>query len=105
MTNLDGRLEYLHTDFIHWEIGPYHPGLPGPIKLRLILDGEVIVRLEAENGFVHRGLEKNFESRNWIQSLPYADRVDPETAVFSEIAYCSAVEDICGIDIPARATH
>jgi NADH:ubiquinone oxidoreductase subunit D len=80
--------EFLQTDLTLWELGPYHPFLPGPIRLALTLDGEVIVSSEIETGFLHRGLEKAFERRLWQSALAYADHLDPEGAVFGELAVC-----------------
>ncbi|MGK5089843.1 hypothetical protein WDW86_20010 [Bdellovibrionota bacterium FG-2] len=95
--------ERLKTDITSWEVGPYHLALPAPMKLSLKLDGEVIVSGEVETGFLHRGLEKCFERHSWRSALPYADRLDPEAAVFGELVYCLAVEEIANILIPPRA--
>ena len=95
--------EVLRTDLTHWTIGPYHGGLPGPMRLRLRLDGEIIVAAEVETGFLHKGLEKAFEKQLWQSGLVYADRVDPEGASFGELAFCLAVEEIASLEVPARA--
>ncbi|MBC7691268.1 MAG: NADH-quinone oxidoreductase subunit D [Methylotenera sp.] len=97
--------EYLATDFTNWSLGPYHPALPGPMMLRLQLDGEIIVSGETEAGFLHRGLEKALERHSWQSSLTYADRLDPESAIFGELAVCLAAEEIAGIDVPRRAQN
>jgi NADH-quinone oxidoreductase subunit D len=95
--------EFLKTDLTLWEIGPYHGALPGPMKLRLQLDGEVIVSGTSEIGYLHRGLEKTFELHSWQAAVAYADHLDPEGAVFGELALCLAVEEIAGIEVPMRA--
>lgn len=97
--------ERLNTDLTLWEIGPYHGALPGPMRMRLTLDGEVIVSGEVETGFLHRGLEKAFELHHWSGAVPYSDRLDPDAAVFGEIALCLAVEEIAGLQVPPRATR
>lgn len=97
------RMEYLPTDLAVWELGPFHSALPGPMLLRLKLDGEVIVDCEVETGFLHKGLEKAMELHPWRSVLPYCDHVEPETAVFGELAFCGAVENIAGIEVPERA--
>ncbi|HTL13291.1 MAG TPA: NADH-quinone oxidoreductase subunit D [Bdellovibrionota bacterium] len=97
------RLERLPTDLTHWEIGPFHPAVPGPLKLRLTLDGEIIAKLSYETGFAFRALEKRFEMRPWRSGLPYADRLDPETAIFGQVAYCLAAESLMGLETPKRA--
>jgi NADH-quinone oxidoreductase subunit D len=97
------KAECLRTDLIDWEIGPYHTALPGPMKLRLVLDGEIVVSGQVETGFLHRGLEKAMEGHEWSASVAYADHLDPEAAVYGELALCLAVEEIASLDVPARA--
>jgi NADH-quinone oxidoreductase subunit D len=94
---------FLKTDLTTWEIGPYHSALPGPMRLRLKLDGEIVVSCEVETGFLHRGLEKACELHSWPSLIVYADHLDPEVAVFGELVTCLAVEEIAGIDVPPRA--
>lgn len=95
--------EYLDTDLMLWEVGPYHKALPGPFVLRLTLDGEVIVNTRYGLGYGHKGLEKALELHQWSSILPYMDRVDPEAAPFGEHVFCRAVEEICEIEVPRRA--
>lgn len=95
--------ELMLADLSHWEIGPYHGALPGQMCLRLTLDGEVVVSGKVETGFLHRGLEKAIEIHPWRAAITYADHLDPEAAVFGELALCLAVEQIAGYQIPARA--
>jgi NADH:ubiquinone oxidoreductase subunit D len=96
--------ELLRTDLISWEIGPYYASLPGPMKLGLTLDGEVIVAAKVETGFLHRGLEKALELHEWSAAIIYADHLDPEAAIYGELALSLAVEEIAGVDVPPRAT-
>lgn len=96
-------LESLGTDLTSWEIGPYHGSLPAAMRIRLRLDGEVIIGAEVETGYLHRGLEKSFESHSWQSSIVYADRLDPESAISGELCFCLAVENLAGIEVPARA--
>lgn len=95
--------ECLTTDATLWEIGPYHGSLSGPMKLRLRLDGEIVVSGSVETGYLHRGLEKTFELHSWQSSVAYADHLDPEGAAFGELALCLAVERIAEIEVPPRA--
>ncbi len=97
------KQERLWTDLSTWEIGPYHSALPGPMGLRLLLDGEVVVTASVETGFMHRGLEKAMERSSWIACGAIANRVDGEAPVFAELAFCTAVEGICGTPVPPRA--
>jgi NADH:ubiquinone oxidoreductase subunit D len=73
------------------------------MKLRLRLEGEVITACEVETGFLHRGLEKALELHLWQSSIAYADHLDPEAAVFGELALCLAVEEIMNLEVPPRA--
>jgi NADH-quinone oxidoreductase subunit D len=95
--------ECLRTDLISWEIGPYHSSLPAAMKLRLVLDGEIVVSGQVETGFLHRGLEKAMERHDWNAAIAYADHLDPEAALYGELVLCQAVEEIAGIDVPSRA--
>lgn len=97
------KQETLKTDITRWEIGPYHGALPGPMKLRLRLDGEIIVSAEVETGYLHRGLEKALELHSWQASIAFADHLDPEGAVFGELSLCLSVEEVAEIEVPARA--
>lgn len=96
-------LEHLETDSAAWSIGPYHSALPGPMRMHLRLDGEVVSAAEVETGFLHKGLEKTFELHPWVACIAYADRLDPESAAFGELALCLAVEEIAEIPVPERA--
>lgn len=96
-------VEIIKTDLTSWEIGPYHSALPGAMKLRLNLDGEIIVSGTAETGFLHRGLEKAMELHPWQAAVTYADHLDPEGAVFGELALCQAIEELSEVQVPQRA--
>ncbi|MEO5969547.1 MAG: hypothetical protein ABIQ95_06435 [Bdellovibrionia bacterium] len=91
------------SDLTLWEIGPYHGSLPAPMRMSLSLDGEIIASCKVETGFLHRGLEKTCELHPWQAVISYADHLDPEVAVFGELAVCLAVEEIGDIEIPPRA--
>lgn len=91
------------SDLTLWTIGPYHGALPAPMRLQLSLDGEVITDCDVETGFLHRGLEKSCEFHSWRAAIAYADHLDPECAVFGELALCLAVEKLAEIEVPARA--
>lgn len=97
------KTENFETDRTSWRLGPFHPALPGPLAIDLDLDGELIVRAAVERGYLHRGLEKSMELNSWIGAISYADRVDPECAVFGECALTQAVEEILSIEVPVRA--
>ncbi len=85
--------------------GPQHPAAHGVLRLVLELDGEVIMRADPHIGLLHRATEKLAESRTYIQSLPYMDRLDYICMMCSEHAFCLAVEKLAGIDVPLRAQY
>ena len=85
--------------------GPQHPAAHGVLRLVLELDGEVIQRADPHIGLLHRATEKLAETRTYIQSLPYMDRLDYVSMMCNEHAYCLAIEKLLGIDVPLRAQY
>jgi NADH-quinone oxidoreductase subunit D len=85
--------------------GPQHPAAHGVLRLVLELDGEVIQRADPHIGLLHRGTEKLAESKTFIQSLPYMDRLDYVSMMCNEHAYVMAIEKLLGIEVPLRAQY
>jgi len=85
--------------------GPQHPSAHGVLRLVLELDGEVIQRADPHIGLLHRATEKLAESKTYIQSLPYMDRLDYVSMMANEQAYCLAIERLLGVDVPERAQY
>ncbi len=85
--------------------GPQHPAAHGVLRLVLELDGEVIQRADPHIGLLHRATEKLAETRTFIQSLPYMDRLDYVSMMCNEHAYCLAIERLLGIEVPERAQY
>ncbi|MCV2348374.1 NADH-quinone oxidoreductase subunit D [Paucibacter sp. Y2R2-4] len=85
--------------------GPQHPAAHGVLRLVLELDGEVIQRADPHIGLLHRATEKLAESKTYIQSLPYMDRLDYVSMMANEQAYCLAIEKMMGIEVPIRAQY
>ncbi|HQN47560.1 MAG TPA: NADH-quinone oxidoreductase subunit D, partial [Rugosibacter sp.] len=85
--------------------GPQHPAAHGVLRLVLELDGEVVVRADPHIGLLHRGTEKLAETRTWIQSVPYMDRLDYVSMMCNEHAYCMAIERLIGLEVPVRAQY
>jgi NADH-quinone oxidoreductase subunit D len=85
--------------------GPQHPAAHGVLRLVLELDGEVIQRADPHIGLLHRATEKLAESRTYLQSLPYMDRLDYVSMMSNEHAYCLAIEKLVGVDVPIRAQY
>jgi len=85
--------------------GPQHPSTHGVFRMRLTLDGEVITDVEPILGYLHRGIEKLAEDRNYTQNIPFTDRLDYLGAMTNNHAYCLAVEQLAGIEVPERAEY
>ena len=85
--------------------GPQHPAAHGVLRMVLELDGEVVMRADPHIGMLHRATEKLAETRTWIQSVPYMDRLDYMSMMCSEHAYCLAIERLLGIEVPIRAQY
>lgn len=80
--------------------GPQHPASHGVLRLILQLNGEVIERSDPHIGFLHRGTEKLIEDRNYLQALPYLDRLDYVSMMSQEHSYVLAIEDLLGTKEP-----
>ncbi|OOG56007.1 MULTISPECIES: NADH-quinone oxidoreductase subunit D [Comamonadaceae] len=85
--------------------GPQHPAAHGVLRLVLELDGEVVQRADPHVGLLHRATEKLAESKTYIQSLPYMDRLDYVSMMSNEHAYCLAIERLLGVEVPERAQY
>ena len=85
--------------------GPQHPAAHGVLRLVLELDGEVIQRADPHIGLLHRATEKLAETKTFIQSLPYMDRLDYVSMMANEQAYCLAIEKMMGVEVPIRAQY
>jgi len=85
--------------------GPQHPSAHGVLRLVLELDGEVVERADPHIGLLHRGTEKLAETRTWVQSVPYMDRLDYVSMMCNEHAYCMAIEKLVGLEVPIRAQY
>jgi len=83
--------------------GPQHPAAHGVLRLVLFLKGELIEKIDVHIGLLHRGTEKLIEYKNYIQALPYFDRLDYVSMMIQEQAYSLAVESLLYIDIPFRS--
>jgi len=86
-------------------IGPYHPLLEEPEYFILHCEGEKVVEAEWEAGYNHRAIEKISESKHWDQVTFLVERICGICSTSHPIAYCNAVEDLAGIEIPERAKY
>ena len=84
-------------------MGPSHPATHGTVKFLIELDGETIVDLDIQVGYLHRGFEKECESGTWYQAIPYTDRLNYNSAILANLGYCMAVEKLLGLETAASA--
>lgn len=92
----------LHTDHQILNMGPSHPASHGTVKFIIELDGETIIGLDTQVGYLHRGFEKECESGTWYQAIPYTDRLNYNSAILANVGYCLTVEKLLGIETPER---
>ena len=93
----------LREDLMVLNMGPQHPSTHGVLRLLLTLDGEEVVDLRPIVGYLHTGIEKNAEYRNWQQAVTFVTRADYLSPFFNELAFCLSAERLLGIEAPPRA--
>jgi len=84
-------------------LGPQHPSTHGVLRLVLELEGESVTQARSVIGYLHTGIEKNCEYRNWTQGVTFVTRMDYLAPLFNEAAFCMGVEKLLGIEVPRRA--
>jgi NADH-quinone oxidoreductase subunit D len=84
-------------------MGPQHPSTHGVLRLVLDLDGENIVNCQLDIGYLHTGIEKEFEVKTYQQAVTLTDRVDYLAPLSMNLGYCLAVEKLLALEIPPRA--
>ena len=84
-------------------MGPQHPSTHGVLRLVLEIDGEIVVRLYPEIGYLHTGIEKTCEAKFYQQVVPMTDRVDYLGPMANNLCYCLAVEKLLELEIPDKA--
>jgi NADH dehydrogenase (ubiquinone) Fe-S protein 2 len=85
--------------------GPQHPAAHGVLRLVLELKGEIVQRADPHIGLLHRGTEKLIEYKNYLQALPYFDRLDYVSMMSQEHTFCLAVEKLLNAKVPLRAQY
>jgi NADH dehydrogenase I D subunit len=98
--NFLNKIKHFNMNF-----GPQHPAAHGVLRLVLELDGEVVVTADPHIGLLHRGTEKLIEQKNYLQALPYFDRLDYVSMMAQEHTYSLAVEKLLNCEVPLRAQY
>jgi NADH-quinone oxidoreductase subunit D len=84
-------------------MGPQHPSMHGVLRLVVEIDGEIVVRLYPEIGYLHTGIEKTCEAKFYQQVVPLTDRIDYLSPMANNLCYCLAVEKLLQLEIPEKA--
>ncbi|AZN29947.1 NADH-quinone oxidoreductase subunit D [Flaviflexus salsibiostraticola] len=106
-SDLSAEAERLGEERILVNMGPVHPSTHGVFRLLLELDGEYVRELRSSTGYLHTGIEKNMEYRNWVQGVAFCTRMDYVAPFFQEVGYALAIEKLLGVtdQIPRRASQ
>jgi len=84
-------------------MGPQHPSTHGVLRVILEIDGETVIRIMPDIGYLHTGIEKTCEAKFYQQVVPLTDRIDYLCPLTNNLAYCLAVEKLLGLEIPPKA--
>jgi NADH-quinone oxidoreductase subunit D len=95
----------LRTDEMVLNMGPQHPSTHGVLRLELVLDGEMVVKVIPHMGYLHRCFEKHAEAMTYPQVIPYTDRMDYLAAMNNNHGFVLAIERMMGIDLPDRVEY
>jgi NADH-quinone oxidoreductase subunit D len=96
--------EGAHDQHMVINMGPQHPATHGVLRLVLEIDGEIVVRIYPEIGYLHTGIEKTCEAKFYQQVVPLTDRINYLDPLSNNLCYALAVEKLLGLEIPAKAT-
>lgn len=105
LDNEEGNNSRIATKEMTLSMGPQHPATHGVLRLVLDLDGETVVKCTPYVGYLHRGVEKLAEHRNYFQIMPLTDRLDYISSMANNIGYCVAVEKLFEIEVPDRGQY
>ncbi|RLB44299.1 MAG: NADH-quinone oxidoreductase subunit D [Deltaproteobacteria bacterium] len=104
LSNDQASLE-LSADPMRLNMGPSHPAMHGTIRMVIDLDGETLVNLDVQPGYLHRGFEKSCERGTWAQVFPYVDRLNYVSPMLNNVGWALAVEKLLGIEVPERCQY
>lgn len=94
-----------HTEPMVLNMGPSHPATHGTVRMVLTLDGETVVKCDAEIGYLHRGFEKECENATWTQCFPYTDRLNYVSPMLNNFGFSLAVEKLLELEVPTRCNY
>src|SRR6185503_3044657 len=99
------RLDDPVEEIMDIQMGPSHPASHGTIKFNLRLDGETIVDVDVEIGYLHRCFDKMCEQNTWNHVFPYADRLNYASPRLNNVGFALAVEKLAGVTAPERCQY
>jgi NADH:ubiquinone oxidoreductase subunit D len=99
-----GKLD-LQTEPMILNIGPSHPATHATLRFVAEMDGETLLKLTPEFGYLHRCFEKESENATWTQVIPYTDRLNYVSSLMNNVGYVMAVEKLCGIEVTERCRY
>src|SRR5580765_4611542 len=92
----------LRTETMTVNMGPQHPSTHGVLRIVLELDGEIVRSAAPTIGFLHTGIEKTCEQKQWQQVIPLVERMDYLSAQSNSMCFCLSVETLLGVEVPER---
>ena len=95
----------IDTQSIVVNLGPHHPSTHGVFRMLTRLEGETVLALEPEVGYLHRNHEKIGERNTWLMNMPFTDRLDYINSMSNNFGYALAVEKLLGLEVPERAQY
>jgi NADH-quinone oxidoreductase subunit D len=97
--------EGLSTELLTLNMGPHHPATHGVLRLLVTLEGEVVRDVKPIVGYLHTGIEKTCEDKAYWKAIPVIERMDYLAYFFNAQAFCGAVEELVGVEVPKRAQY
>ncbi len=104
-TQMGTVAEQDEAELLTINMGPHHPSTHGVLRLLTTLEGEVVRDVKPIVGYLHTGIEKTAEDKTYWKTVPIVERMDYLAYYFNAMAYCGAVEDLLGVDVPKRAQY
>jgi NADH:ubiquinone oxidoreductase subunit D/NADH:ubiquinone oxidoreductase subunit C len=95
----------VETESIVVNLGPHHPSTHGVFRMIARIEGETILALEPEMGYLHRNHEQIGERNTWLMNMPFTDRLDYLNSMSNNLGYALVVEKLMGIEVPERANY
>jgi len=104
-SKLNTKNSAIRTEEMVLNMGPQHPSTHGVLRLELVLEGEIVVKVIPHIGYLHRCFEKHCEAMTYPQIVPYTDRMDYLASMGNEFGYAIAMEKMLGIQVPERVEY